>query len=646
MFESFEIAKILLPRQQFQPFPGIGQRRAWHNLPPAVSQALLQNGEAALGFQWPALPATLFLEFTRTGNRTHYETPHFARRDALADLVLAECLEDRGRFLDDIANGIWAICEESYWGIPAHIFVQKAGPGLPDVSEPTVDLFAAETAALLAWTDYLLGDRLDAVSPLLRPRLLLETRRRVLEPCLQRDDFWWMGFPETRAVNNWNPWINSNWLAAALLLESEELTRQATVQKILRSLEYFLDVYGEAGGCDEGPGYWGRAAASLFDCLELLLPATAGALDVYDRPKIQNMGRFICLTHIHDSYYVNFADASATNTPDAALVFRYGERIGDVSMQAFGAWLAEGSGPAARLKHQGLGRLLPALFQMDNLPAVTPAQPLPGVAWFADIQVLAARDQEGSACGLFLAAKGGHNAESHNHNDVGNFIIFKDGKPVIVDAGVETYSRKTFSPQRYEIWTMQSAYHSLLPSFLVGSDWLQQLPGKEYAARAVACDPGIPTLSLDLAGAYPAKACLLHWNRHLELQRGRQVIVSDRFAFDEARLQQGGALKAIRLSLLTPCVVGEVPAEAGDGGTSVLELRPRELLPGRVSGSCRLLYPVGVFRVAVESVAIDDECLSPVWGSQLNRILLIAWEPPLLASWQFSFLEADHLGFY
>ncbi len=641
MFEKFDITKSLLPRERFHPYPTASQRSAWENLPGQFSRVLLERGEAALGFQWPpcrrrsssssSAMATAPITKRRTSpGATPWQTwsSPSAWKTAVASSTTSPTASGRFARKPTGASRLTSSC-------------RKPARACPTSAEPTVDLFAAETAALLAWLDYLLAERLDTVSPLLRPRLQAETRRRVLEPCLARDDFWWMGFPETRSVNNWNPWINSNWLAAALLLESDEVRRQAAVQKILRSLEYFLDVYGEAGGCDEGPGYWSRAAASLFDCLELLHPATAGAVDVFDQPKIQNMGRFIYRAHIHESYYVNFADASATNTPDAALVFRYGERIGDAGMQAFGAWLADRTSPAERLKHQSLGRLLPALFRMERLPSVKPAQPLPKTCWFDDIQVLAAREREGSPDGFFLAAKGGHNAESHNHNDVGNFIVYTDCKPVIVDAGVETYSRKTFSPQRYEIWTMQSAYHSLLPSLLVGTEWLQQLPGKEFAAREVACDLEIPSLSMDIAGAYPPEACLLSWKRSLELQGSRQVCVSDAFAFDEAILSQKGGLQAIQLSLLTPCSVGEVSTEPGADGMNLLELLPNEFLPGRLSGNCRLLFPAGAFSVSVESVPIDDERLSPVWGGRLNRILFTAWHPPLQGSWLFRFLEAD-----
>jgi hypothetical protein len=63
------------------------------------------------------------------------------------------------------------ICEESSWALPAPIDAQKAGAGLPDTTDPVVDLCAAETASSAAWTAYLLGDRLHTVSRQVRPRI-------------------------------------------------------------------------------------------------------------------------------------------------------------------------------------------------------------------------------------------------------------------------------------------------------------------------------------------------------------------------------------------------------------------------------------------------------------------------------------------
>ena len=218
------LGDLLIEREDWHPFPRAAERRAWEALPEGVRRAHLTRGERLLDHQWPQLPGTLFLEYARCGNRGRYERVCFGRRAALCDLVIAECMSGEGRFLDDIVNGIWTTCEETYWGVPAHVGVQKAGTGLPDAAEPTVDLFAAETASLLAWTLYLMDDRLDAVSPLVRPRICAEVERRLLEPCRARDDFWWMGFGNRR-VNNWNPWVNSNWLTCVLLLEEDEERR-------------------------------------------------------------------------------------------------------------------------------------------------------------------------------------------------------------------------------------------------------------------------------------------------------------------------------------------------------------------------------------------------------------------------------------
>ena len=159
----------------------------------------IKAGEAFLGKPYEPLPATLFLEYARNGNRSHWEAVQFGRRTHLRTTVLAECMEGKGRFLDDIADGIWAICEESFWGVPAHMGAQKRGVGLPDVQEPIIELFSAETGALLAWTHYLFGKQIDKVHPLIRERLENEIDRRLLSVYRNRQDFGWMGLNNIRA---------------------------------------------------------------------------------------------------------------------------------------------------------------------------------------------------------------------------------------------------------------------------------------------------------------------------------------------------------------------------------------------------------------------------------------------------------------
>jgi hypothetical protein len=608
-YPSDAIREMLVPRDAWRPFPSASRREAWEELPAAVREAHVERGEQALGFEWPPLSAIRFLDYVRDGDRERYQGLSFARRTALRDLALAECTEGAGRFVDDIVNGVWAICEESFWGVPAHIGVQKAGRGLPDTAEPTVDLFAAETSALLCWVSYLLGSQLDAISPLIRPRVHREVDARILTPLLERDDFGWMGFGNGgRRVNNWNPWINSNWLTSALLLEPDTERRVAAVVKSMKSLDNFIDPYPKDGGCDEGPGYWGRAGASLFDCLELLRSATDGKIDVYDEALVQEIGRFIYRVQICDECFVNFADAPAVTHPADAVVYGYGKRIGDEDLQAFGAWLARDPDTSRRAS---LGRLLPGLFDFPERAAAEARQPLPRDVWLDEIQVMVARDQGGTAEGLFLAAKGGHNAESHNHNDVGSFVVYADGRPVIVDAGVETYTAKTFSSTRYDIWTMQSAFHSLLPTI----DGVMQEAGMEFAARGVgyAADDASAELTLDIARAYPPAARLESWVRTVRLTRGVDVGIEDRY-------ELARPVAEITLSLLTPC-------EVGMEGSGRIGLQEAEMVAGRRSGSGSIVYDADTMEASVEEFALTDGKLRGIWGGCLNRVVFRMREP-------------------
>jgi hypothetical protein len=602
----------LLPRAQWKPFPTASDRAGWMTLSEELRTELTKGGEEKLGAPWPELPATLFLEYKRTGNRSRYEALRNARRDRLRQLAITECAEGKGRFLDDIANGVWTTCEETFWGVPAHLGAQKLGTGLPDVTEPVVDLFAAETGSLLAWIAYLLGPQMDQVHSLVRRRIEWEVNRRILTPCLDRDDFAWMGLRSSRPVNNWNPWINSNWLTCNLLLESDGDRRLKATGKILRSLDRFLAGYAPDGGCDEGPGYWGRAGASLFDCLELLHSASGGKIDFYSEPLVAEIGRYIYRAHIAGDFYTNFADASARLSIAADLVYRYGRRIGDAKMQALGAWAA------AKQARPGLsdsiGRQLPALFNEAELSKAKGYPPLVRDTWMPGIQVMAARVKEGSAQGFYLAAQGGHNAESHNHNDVGNFMVFADGEPLIIDVGVETYSAKTFSAQRYEIWTMQSAYHNL-PT--IGG--VMQGAGREYEATEVAyqADDGAAQVKLNIAAAYPKEAGLDYWRRTLRLDRAAdRVEIHDEYALNKP---------APDITLTLMSAAKPEPAGAGE-----LILRGEKFR----SPAVKLSFDGGVFRPRVETIEVTDARLLSSWGGRLYRILLAAERPPLRAAWK------------
>jgi Heparinase II/III-like protein len=606
---SQRIGESLATMARFHPFPTVTERAAWEAVPEDARVEAVKKAANQLQTPWEVLPATLFLEFRRNGNRTHYEDVRNRRRTKLQDLVIGECVEAKGRFLDEIVNGIWLTCEETFWGVPAHLGAQKAGVGLPDVTEPIVDLFAAETASLLAWTHYELDDLLARPSPLVPERIRAEIDRRVLTPCLTRDNFSWMGFSGA-PVNNWNPWICSNWLTSALLMERDETRRQAAVLKILRCLDNFLNGYADDGGCDEGPSYWGRAGGSLFDCLELLHRATDRACNGFSFPLVHQIGLYICRAHIYNEWYTNFADAPARVYTNGDLVYRFGKQLDDPLMMKHGAFAAFLRNPAG-IPGDSIGRQLPALFNLATLREAPRAQALLRDVWLPGIQVMAARCREGSAEGLYLAAQGGNNGESHNHNDVGNFLVYSDGQPVIIDVGVETYTAKTFGPHRYEIWTMQSAYHNC-PTI----NGVMQAAGRRFAASDVRYHAGddAAEFHLNIATAYPPEAHVEYWNRTLRLNRTKNEIE----LVDEYALRQPA--ETVALTLMTPCLVS-VP-EPGELSLAVV--------PGK---RVRVAYNARALAPEVQEIRLDDARLRESWGDRLFRILLTAKTPPVKATW-------------
>ena len=601
------LAKQLLPRDSFVPYPPYADRSAWAAVPQDLRQQYLDQGLSAKQYQWPQITATLWLDFVRTGDRNRFQELQFERRKMLAHLVLAELIEGKGQFLDAILNGVWATCEESFWGLPAHLSLQAAGNGLPDVEEPTVDLFAAQTGALLSWIHYFFKADLDKISPLLSRRIQKEVQRRILEPVQHRNDFFWMGFDydRSRRVNNWNPWIASNWLTAALLLSEDEAAKQKAVGKILVVLDQFISPHPKDGGCDEGPSYWSRAGGSLYDCLDLLHRATNGKIDAFQDTVIRNIGQYIYKAWINGDYFVNFADAAPVFQPDGDLIFHYGRHIRDTLMMAFGAQRARQFNGGTWVDNWDLHRSLDQIMHYETVRRFEAQSPLLQQHYWPDLQVMIARSQALADRGLFLAAKGGSNDESHNHNDVGQFILYKNGVPFIIDPGVGHYTAKTFSKRRYEIWTMQSAYHNLP---LINGN--QQQAGPAFKAREVEyqTSPEGTHFSLDIAKAYPDSAGVQSWKRRLNL--GKQ---SEMLTLTESWTVQAGGNK-LQWHFITPCRV--------DRGK-----KDRLHLVSAKGTALELQYASNLLEVTIEEIPMtdtSDEPLRKYWPDGLRRIVFTA----------------------
>lgn len=601
-YSKEELRKVLIPAKTWTPFPKTNDRAGWAKADQATLQDFLAQAESYANYQWPTIPATKSLLIERTGDRNEYQAMSFEKRTVLGNLLLAEVYENKGRFVDAIINGVWSICEESFWGVPAHLPQTKEYSGLMDVSQPFVDLFAAETATMLSWVDYFVGHRLDSVSPQLRKRIYFETNKRIFEPLMNRPHGWMTKNANGRPPNNWNPWICSNWLNSILLLEKDDNKRAEAVSKILWVLDEFLNPYPKDGGCDEGPGYWGAAAASLYDNISLLNLASNDAFKyVYADEKFKNMGRFIYRAQIGREYFLNFADADPQPTMSANMIYRYGKDINDADMMKFGAYYrTAGNARPARAHYF---RNLFSVFIQQEFQNAEKGLPLPATVWLPDIQVLLARDKEGSQDGLFIAAKGGHNDESHNHNDIGNYVVYYNGQPVLIDVGRGTYTRKTFSSRRYDIWYNRSDYHNV-PTI----NGQTQSPGSSFKATDVSFkqDKKFVELSLDISRSYPESAGVNHWKRTVRLNRGKNVEVMDVFSLKKN--------EKITQHLMT-CY----PAEIAKPGELVIHYKPKE----GPSRDFIVKYKADQLQASIEKIpltAMEDKGILDKWGDNIYRI--------------------------
>ncbi len=465
----------------FVPAPPARDRTFWASIADPLKARLIAGGDAALDAPWPALTASAYRAFTRTGNRADYESAYFVRRRRINALALAEAIEGKGRFVDPLIDGIVAVCEESGWQLPAHNAQERDGrhDPLPDPARPVIDLFAAETGAGLAVVASLLGDGLTSACPGIVQRIDREIETRITRPYLSRH-FWWMGNGD-EPMNNWTAWCTQNVLLSTFTRPTDQATRRAVITQAALSLDAFLKDYGDDGACDEGPHYYRHAALCLFGALSVM---DAVAPKVFARfwrePKIRAMAEFIVHAHVRGSHYINFADASAVLEPCGAREFLFGKAVGSSALSALAANDAAGDPAPERPDEINLFHRLMSITTAPEMAAYGGQPVAPRDIYYPSTGLFIARDDR-----FVVAVHAGDNGDSHNHNDVGSVIVYKDGRPLLIDVGVETYTAKTFSPERYDIWTMQSAFHNL-PTFA----GIGQSAGEAFAARDVAVDLG------------------------------------------------------------------------------------------------------------------------------------------------------------
>lgn len=588
-----KVKESLILNQKWVPYPSYSDRNGWDKLLKQHKQGVIEKGEQYLDYAWQVVKMTDYLEFEKSGNRTIMEKPFNSNNSAIVNLLMAELAEGKGRFIPQLANGVFNSCEMTSWVLSAHLApYQKNKRSIPDYNEQVIDLGSGNLSSLLAWTYYFLNAEFDKIDPIISQRLHSELKKRTMDAYMEQDHFWWMAFnyKPGQMVNNWNPWCNFNVLQCFMLLENDKDKLADAVYRTMTSVDQFINYSHIDGACEEGPSYWGHAAGKMYDYLQLLADATDNEATIFNVPQIKAMGEYISRSYVDNQWVVNFADASAKGGWDAQLIYRYGKAVDSDEMKQFAAYVNQDN---EKFKvSNDIFRTLQSLLSEEELQAVKLDYKTPNYTWYPETEFCYMKNAQ-----FFVAAKGGYNNESHNHNDTGTFSLYFNNTPFFIDAGVGTYTRQTFSSERYNIWTMQSDYHNL--PMINGQS---QRYGSPHKASNVKFNPKTQTFSLDIAKAYGEEAKVKNWERTYIL-KNNGLEIKDNFKLTSADSEN-----------ISNFLVWGTP-DISKNGVVAVEVDGVKLY---------LRYDANQFTPSVKAIHLDDPRLSNVWGETIHRVSLTA----------------------
>lgn len=411
----------------------------------------------------PILPYSLFSVYYKTGSRLEYEREYFKRRQRLNVYAVLSLIYNEP-YIQKLQDSIWLICDEACWGLPAHISTEL------DMREyeEYIDLFAAETGFTLSEILYLLEDKLDE---LVKKRVVDNINRRIFES-FEKTHFFWEN-------------CNSNWAAVcagsvgACYLYQDKNRFEVVKDRILSALNNYLSGFLDDGCCTEGLGYWNYGFGYFVYFADLYKKAYG--IDLLNNEKVENIACFQQKVYLYNETAVSFADS--------AIKCFYLGGLTDYLCKRFPSVERPSDLARAGLFDEDCNRWQPFIRNIMWIDDAHKQQSNLQFHYFKDTQWYINKK------GMQFAAKGGHNAEHHNHNDVGSFILVNDGEIVIADLGAGEYNAAYFGKERYNILCNSSRGHSVP---IINGQY--QKSGASYRAEVLHYDEN--SFKFEMAAAY------------------------------------------------------------------------------------------------------------------------------------------------
>lgn len=404
---------------------------------------------------------------------------------------------------DPLLDWTYALATEPSWTVSAHLPERDLKPA----ARPVLDLASCEMAAHFAEFLEVMAPWIASASGSLCDTIRHEIDTRILSPYADGFEVWW---DQPKRVSNWLGVCAGSLLVACESLAAQGHPRPAARERALKGLvRFFDDAFTKDGECDEGVAYWNYGVG--FACLGLSRLSREELESRVDMNRFWRIADYPRRAHLFGNTFFCGNDGGMETGTSLSFV----------------PWLAAASGNPwlpwwAHHHGQRDGWLFTQMLRSLAAPEVTAeaaAQAAASDPANGDAPEFLADQQTGILHGATPKGKmtailsGGNNAERHNHNDLGHFVVALNGEVVVPDLGAPQYTADFFGPKRYTYLSASSRGHCCL---LVGEH--EQRAGEEAAAKVLAWEPKgeIPRLSLELAAAYPPEAGLTSWVRTLE----------------------------------------------------------------------------------------------------------------------------------
>ena len=482
--KQLEMLRPLVPVESYRPAPSITDRVFWKKVAEKESaKAIIKRAREDIDKK-PEVPITdeIYRRANKEGNRGIYKPRYYRTMETLERAVIAECVENEGRYIPQIIEHINAIMEMKSWLHPNHDDNENS---VLEGKRVAIDLGARKFGSVLMLSEVLLEDKLpEELRKEIRGQIQWRITDSYLNSC-RGDDL--KGNKWIRSTSNWNSVCTGGTLFSTLTASEDAEKRIATIGCALNSMEFYLSGFGADGYCSEGVGYWNYGFGNYLYLAQMIYDYTGGAVDLFtftDPVKMTRVGNFPAGFEIQNAVYPCFSDGGA--------------RIKEGQDNFAYILSAKNYGAAKPIYSKPADITMQIMEWADPVSYVDPDRApleLPSHTYFEDMGIVISRGKQ--EVPFSIAIKTGHNDENHNHMDVGSYVmVLGDDHIMCGDLGAPPYQAGAFSPTH----KMRSSWGHPVPRV----DGTVQSEGRQFRGKVLATEfkDGQDKAVLDLKAAY------------------------------------------------------------------------------------------------------------------------------------------------